>query len=132
MEHGVGLGGRSRIGWLGQRVRASLRFVAVFCVALASTVCNDEGERLAPVKGCSHHDDCTDADPRYDRCAWVCEAHVTYCIVSCETASDCVGRGLPDGWVFCDIPRPGDGYCNSSDHAFTANECVQEVPGIAD
>ena len=108
----------------------ALRPLAAFCLGLVLTVCTDDAERLEPVKGCSDDDECTDEDPRYDRCAWVCEAQVTYCIVSCETAADCRGRGLPDAWVYCDIPRPGDGFCNSYNHEFGPDACVQEVREI--
>ena len=123
---------RTRIVRRMQRARPILRLFAGFGLGLVSTMCNAEGERLEPVKGCSSHDDCTEADPRYDRCAWVCEGKVTYCIVSCETASDCQGRGLPSSWVHCDIPRPGDGFCNSYDHEFGPDACEEEVPEIPD
>jgi hypothetical protein len=52
--------------------------------------------------------------------------------VSCETAADCRGRGLPSSWVYCDIPRPGDGFCNSFDHDFGPDACKQEVDEIPD
>lgn len=115
-----------------ERVVRILRPAVVFVASLALTVCDDGGERLEPVKGCSSDDDCTDEDDRFDRCAYVCEAHTTYCIASCETAADCRGRGLPDSWVYCDIPRPGDGFCNSYNHDFAPDACVQEVPAVGE
>jgi hypothetical protein len=123
---------RSWMGRLSKGARAIGRPVAAFCIGLLLTVCDDDGDRLEPVKGCSSHDDCTDADPRYDRCAYVCEGQVTYCIVSCETAADCQGRGLPSDWTHCDIPRPGDGFCNSYNHDFTEDACKEVVPEIPD
>lgn len=97
----------------------------------------DDGVRLEPVPDCSSDDECVDADARYDRCGWVCEAHVTYCRVSCEVDSDCAGRGLPNDWVFCDIPRPGEGFCNQVDYDYGedidgAPVCVQEVGPVGE
>ena len=113
-------------------VREWMRVCLGFGLGLVLTVCSDDAERLAPVKNCTSHEACVEADPRYDRCAWVCEAELTYCIVSCETASDCRGRGLPDDWVYCDIPRPGDGFCNTYGHEFTETSCKPDVPAIPD
>lgn len=116
---------------LTRRALSISRLLFAFGVGLVLTVCKDDGgERLAPVKNCENHDDCVDEDPRYDRCAWVCEGHITYCIVSCETAADCRGRGLPSSWVYCDIPRPGDGFCNSYNYEYTPDGCKEDVDEI--
>src|SRR5262249_18578536 len=114
------------------KVRGWMRVVLGFGLGLVLTVCDDDAPRLEPVKNCDTHEECVEADARYDRCAWVCEAEVTYCIVSCETAADCRGRGLPDDFVSCDIPRPGDGFCNTYGHEFMEDACIPDVPEIPD
>ncbi|MBX7082447.1 MAG: hypothetical protein K1X88_24795 [Nannocystaceae bacterium] len=98
---------------------------------LASFGCaEDDAPPLEPVRDCHSDEECVAADDRFDRCQWVCEAHVTYCQPSCEQDSDCRGRGLPDDFVFCDIPRPGEGFCNAYGYAYKPNACVQEVPPL--
>jgi len=121
---------RTRIVRRSSGARWRLHPLAGFGLGLLLTVCNEDAERLEPVKSCTSHDDCTEADERYDRCAWVCEGQITYCIVSCETAADCRGRGLPDEWIYCDIPRPGDGFCNWYGADFEDDSCKAEVPEI--
>lgn len=104
--------------------------LAVTICAAALTVCNDDrGERLDPVPECETHSECVDADPRFDRCGVVCEGHTTYCVASCETDDDCRGRGLPDDWEFCDIPRPGEGFCNPYNYDYADDACTQ-TPSI--
>ena len=106
-----------------------LRIVVAFLCGAFLPVCQEEDDNgLAPVKDCRTDDECVEADPRYDACLWVCAANVRYCQPSCETDQDCRGRGLPDDYVFCDIPRPGDGFCNQYGYAYTPKVCKQEVP----
>ncbi len=100
----------------------------VVFMALSFVGCDDDAPRLTPVEGCETDQECEAADDRYDRCAWVCEAQATYCKVSCEQDADCRDRGLPNEYVFCDIPRPGDGFCNQHDFDYAADACVQDVP----
>ncbi|MFO0632473.1 MAG: hypothetical protein U0168_06455 [Nannocystaceae bacterium] len=85
---------------------------------------------LEPVRDCHSDDECVAADDRFDRCQWVCEAHVTYCQPSCEVDADCRGRGLPEDYVFCDVPRPGEGFCNAYGYGYKPDACVQEVPPL--
>lgn len=110
-------------------------FLGWLWLAVVGGCSQDDAPRLEPVPECSSDEECVEADPRYDRCSWVCEAHVTYCQVSCEVDSDCEGRGLPAHWVYCDIPRPGEGFCNEIGYDYGENlkgepECVQNVPEI--
>lgn len=110
---------------------ARARRRAFALIALLFGACNDDGgSRLEPVPDCKSDDECVDADDRYDRCAWVCEGHITYCQVSCEVDADCEGRGLPSDFLFCDIPRPGDGFCNRYNYDYAQDACRQEVPEI--
>ncbi|MCH9680523.1 MAG: hypothetical protein K0V04_03735 [Deltaproteobacteria bacterium] len=104
--------------------------VAVFALALGSlTSCSDDdAPPLLPVRDCKTDQECQDADPRHDVCTWVCEAQVTYCRVSCETDEDCLDRGLPADYVYCDIPRPGEGFCNQYDYDYKPDGCIQDVP----
>lgn len=92
----------------------------------------DDVRALVPVSQCTNDEACMAADDRYDVCQWVCEGHVTYCQVSCENDGDCRGRGLPDDYVFCDIPRPGEGFCNPYGYGYPDGACDQEVPEIPD
>lgn len=111
--------------------------LAITCAIAWSGCAEDSAPRLEPVDECVSDDECVDADARYDRCGWVCEAHVTYCRVSCEVDDDCLGRGLPDDWVFCDVPRPGEGFCNQVGYDYGKDidgdpVCVQEVGPIGE
>lgn len=111
--------------------------VAAGLLLVLPSCAEDDGKRLEPVADCSSDDECVDADARYDRCGWVCEAHVTYCRASCEVDSDCAGRGLPGNYVFCDVPRPGEGFCNQVDYEYGEDidgdpVCVQEVPPVGE
>jgi hypothetical protein len=92
--------------------------------------CAEEEEHLWSVRDCKSHEECVNANPLYDRCNWVCDADITYCRASCETDEDCKGRGLPSSWVFCDIPRPGEGFCNPTGFDYAADECKQDRPLI--
>lgn len=104
-------------------------FVAALLAGWLSA-CDEEVDHLEYVRKCDSHAECVAADDRYDACQWVCEATVTYCRTSCETAEDCRGIGLPDDFVYCDTPRPGEGFCNSYGYGYEPGACEQEVPPL--
>lgn len=96
------------------QIAALRRFLAAVCVASFAASCTSEDPppELLPYDRCQGVAECRNFDDRYDACSWVCAGDITYCRVSCETPADCVGVGLPEDHVYCDIPRPGDGFCN--------------------
>lgn len=117
------------LGWASSwRARA-----AALCCAALLTVCNDDGgERLEPLAECESHDACVDADARFDRCQTVCEGQLTHCVASCEQDADCLGRGLPGDYVFCSVPRPGEGFCNPYNYDYADDACLQTSPALPD
>lgn len=83
---------------------------------------------LTPVQDCTSVDQCYAADARYDACQYVCAGDVTYCHVSCEVSADCFGRGLPEDYVYCNVPRQGEGFCMFYDYNYQPGDCVED-PG---
>jgi hypothetical protein len=112
--------------------RRVLQSLGLALTTLLLWACDEDTTRLAPVSECQSHDECVRADDRFDQCAWVCEGHITYCQVSCEVDADCEGRGLPPDMRFCDVPRPGEGFCNRYNFDYADDACRQEVPEIPD
>ncbi len=105
-------------------------FVAALWAGWLSA-CDDGVPPLELVRNCKSDAQCVAADDRYDACLWVCEATVTYCRTRCETSEDCRGIGLPDDYVYCDTPRPGEGFCNWYGYGYEPDSCEQDVPPLA-
>ena len=119
-----------RVQEVGRKIFA---YAAAALIGVALPMCDDDDdEYLWSVRNCRSDDDCVEENSLYDRCFWVCEAHITYCRASCETDEDCLGRGLPDDWVFCDTPRPGEGFCNNHGFSYEEGACVQDVPVLGE
>lgn len=102
-------------------------------VSVVSCETEESGpEYLKPVSDCTSVDQCFAADSRYDACQYVCAGDVTYCNVSCEVSSDCFGRGLPDDYVYCNVPRDGEGFCASYDYDYQPGDCVEDPGPVSD
>ncbi len=111
--------------------RGAARLVLALGLGFGAAVCGGDDEaELVPVEDCESVDECVEADDRFDSCMWVCAGHTTYCRASCETDEDCKGRGLPSDYVFCDSPRPGEGFCNWVGYDYGPEDCVQKVTPI--
>ena len=115
-------------------MRAETAFFLVTALAVAALSCDEPEDgpaRLDPVSDCVSDEQCWGEDDRYDRCDYVCAGDVTYCRVACETSADCVGRGLPDDYVYCNHPREGEGFCFNYDYDYDYDACVAD-PGPVD
>jgi hypothetical protein len=77
-----------------------------------------------PYMDCVSDDECVEVDGRYDSCQVVCAGDLTLCRVSCETSDDCKGIGLPDSWAYCNVARPGEGFCYDYDYDYQPGDCV--------
>jgi hypothetical protein len=111
--------------------RVAVRLVLGLGLGVFLAVCGSDDEPyLRPVEGCVSTDECVEADERFDSCMWVCSGQTTYCRASCETDDDCKGRGLPSDYIFCDSPRPGEGFCNQFGHDYSPSGCDQTVTPI--
>jgi hypothetical protein len=110
----------------------------VLALALGSLAvpmgCEEEEDSmlLEPVSDCSSADECAAIDGRYDACRYVCAGDITYCQVSCETSADCLDRGLPADYVYCNHARPGGGFCFNYDYDYQPGQCVEDPGPDAD